>query len=145
MILTLQMTIHLPQSSKVIPLLCHSYLIISTKSNKKKLVKKNFPHGRHSWRSICFYIVPRIWTDTKKVQQVHRSPRKPRLTPRNIQRKIFSVIIMVFWYSDLLSSWSHEFGFPWRHNGQESACQCRGHGFEPWSRKIPHATERLSP
>ena len=27
----------------------------------------------------------------------------------------------------------------------ESACQCRGHGFEPWSGKIPHATERLGP
>ena len=27
----------------------------------------------------------------------------------------------------------------------ESACQCRGHGFEPWSRKIPHAAEQLSP
>ena len=24
------------------------------------------------------------------------------------------------------------------------ACQCSGHGFEPWSRKIPHATEQLS-
>ena len=23
-------------------------------------------------------------------------------------------------------------------------CQCRGHGFEPWSGKIPHATEQLS-
>ena len=27
----------------------------------------------------------------------------------------------------------------------ESACQCRGHRFNPWSRKIPHATEQLSP
>ena len=27
----------------------------------------------------------------------------------------------------------------------EFACQCRGHGFEPWSRKFPHATEQLSP
>ena len=25
------------------------------------------------------------------------------------------------------------------------ACQCRGHGFEPWSRKISHAAEPLSP
>ena len=25
-----------------------------------------------------------------------------------------------------------------------SACQCRGHGFDPWSRKIPHAMEQLS-
>ena len=23
--------------------------------------------------------------------------------------------------------------------------QCRGHGFEPWSGKIPHAAEQLSP
>ena len=28
---------------------------------------------------------------------------------------------------------------------KESACQCRGHEFEPWSGKISHATEQLSP
>ena len=33
---------------------------------------------------------------------------------------------------------------PWWRSGEESACQCRGHGFEPWSGKIPHATEQLS-
>ena len=27
----------------------------------------------------------------------------------------------------------------------ESACQCGGHGFEPWSGKIPHAVEQLRP
>ena len=36
-------------------------------------------------------------------------------------------------------------GLPWWHSGQESACQCRGHGFEPWSGKIPHAMEQLNP
>ena len=36
-------------------------------------------------------------------------------------------------------------GLPWWHSGWESACQCRGYGFEPWSGKIPHATEQLSP
>ena len=40
---------------------------------------------------------------------------------------------------------SHNSGLPWWHSGWESACQCRGHGFEPWSGKIPHATERLGP
>ena len=25
----------------------------------------------------------------------------------------------------------------------ESACRCRGHGFESWSGKIPHAAEQL--
>ena len=37
----------------------------------------------------------------------------------------------------------HGEGLPWWHSGWESACQCRGHGFEPWSGKIPHAAEQL--
>ena len=36
-------------------------------------------------------------------------------------------------------------GLPWWRSGWESACQCRGHGFEPRSGKIPHAAEQLSP
>ena len=36
-------------------------------------------------------------------------------------------------------------GLPWWRSGWESACQFRGHGFEPWSGKIPHATEQLGP
>ena len=36
-------------------------------------------------------------------------------------------------------------GLPWWCSGWESAYQCRGHGFEPWSGKIPHAVERLGP
>ena len=36
-------------------------------------------------------------------------------------------------------------GLPWWRSGKESACQGRGHGFEPWFGKIPHAVEQLSP
>ena len=36
-------------------------------------------------------------------------------------------------------------GLPWWRSGWESVCQCRGHGFKPWSGKIPHAAEQLSP
>ena len=36
-------------------------------------------------------------------------------------------------------------GLPWWCSGWESACQCRGHRFEPWSGKIPHAAEQLGP
>ena len=36
-------------------------------------------------------------------------------------------------------------GLLWWHSGWESACQCRAHGFEPWSGKIPHTAERLGP
>ena len=40
---------------------------------------------------------------------------------------------------------NHFWGLPWWRSGWESACQCRGHGFEPWSGKIPHAAEQLGP
>ena len=40
---------------------------------------------------------------------------------------------------------THEIGLPWWRSGYESACQCRGHRFEPWSGEIPHAAEQLSP
>ena len=36
-------------------------------------------------------------------------------------------------------------GLPWWRSGWESACQCGGRGFEPWSGKIPHAAEQLGP
>ena len=35
-------------------------------------------------------------------------------------------------------------GLLWRLHGKESVCQCRKYGFDPWSGKIPHATEQLS-
>ena len=37
----------------------------------------------------------------------------------------------------------YDMGLPWWRSGWESACQCSGHGFEPWSGKIPHAAEQL--
>ena len=36
-------------------------------------------------------------------------------------------------------------GLPWWCSGWGSACQCRGHGFKPWSGRIPHAAEQLGP
>ena len=33
----------------------------------------------------------------------------------------------------------------WWLRGKESACQCSRQGFDPWSRKIPHAVQQLSP
>ena len=36
-------------------------------------------------------------------------------------------------------------GLPRWLRGEESACQCRRHGFDPWSGRIPGATEPLSP
>ena len=38
-----------------------------------------------------------------------------------------------------------KWGLPCWCSGWESACQCRGHRFEPWSGKIPRASAQLSP
>ena len=32
----------------------------------------------------------------------------------------------------------------WWSNGWDSACQCRGHGFHPWSRRIPRVMGQLN-
>ena len=47
------------------------------------------------------------------------------------------------WRTIESQEWSE--GLPWWRSGWESACQCRGHGFEPWSGRIPHAAEQLGP
>ena len=47
-----------------------------------------------------------------------------------------------------IQSWNQENkprGLPWWCSGWESTWHCRGHGFEPWSGRIPHAAEQLSP
>ena len=35
-------------------------------------------------------------------------------------------------------------GLSWWLSGKESTCQCRRHGFDSWSGKIPHALGQLS-
>ena len=47
------------------------------------------------------------------------------------------------WKYDHLFKMLAVIGLPWWHSGWESACQFRGHGFEPWSGRIPHAAEQL--
>ena len=51
----------------------------------------------------------------------------------------FCLSIYFFYYLKIV------LGLPWWRSGCESACQCRAHGFEPWSGRIPHAAERLGP
>ena len=36
-------------------------------------------------------------------------------------------------------------GASWWLSGKESTCQCRRHGYNPWSGKIPHGAGQLSP
>ena len=54
------------------------------------------------------------------------------------------MIIQIFSFNVFVAQDTNP-GLPWWRSGEESTCQFRGHGFEPWSGKIPHATEQLSP
>ena len=47
-------------------------------------------------------------------------------------------------FSCIQISKCNTFGLPWWLSGKESACQCWRHGFDPWSGRIPQATEQLS-
>ena len=46
-----------------------------------------------------------------------------------------------------LPDWNQKYrkGLPWWPSGWESACQWRGHRFDPWLGKTLHATGQLSP
>ena len=48
------------------------------------------------------------------------------------------------WSGEASDNQSKEHRLPWWLSGKESACQCRRHGFDPWSRKSSHATGQLS-
>ena len=47
----------------------------------------------------------------------------------------------------LTKEYEHKNGWgpPWWSSGKKSTCQCREHGFNPWSGKIPHTLGQLNP
>ena len=68
-------------------------------------------------------------------------PRARRLPPPSqlIEKQLKGQAAHVTRHKRLLG------GLPWWRSGWESACQCRGRGFKPWSGKIPHVVEQLGP
>ena len=57
--------------------------------------------------------------------------------------KIHSDILCCFLIIFFIQNWKQMLDFLWS-SGWEFACQCRAHGFDHWSGKIPHAVEQLS-
>ena len=65
--------------------------------------------------------------------------------PLNILGKMTFLVTFGIRISKVLGIKKFSPGLPWWCSGWENACQCRGHGFEPRSGKIPHAAEQLGP
>ena len=59
--------------------------------------------------------------------------------------KLINSVLIIMFYIWMEYYKSEAIGLPWWRSGWESACQCRGHGFESWSGRIPHAAEQLGP
>ena len=94
---------------------------------KPTLMNLDFRLAASRWRKNTFLLslshpVCGIYSSPSKLKQyVNYTPKK--LLPKSQKKK----------------------GLPWWRSGWESACQCRGHGFEPWSGTIPHVAEQLGP
>ena len=87
------------------------------------------------------------WTTTKQIKR--HQDTTPYILSIYISVDV-CIYICIYMYTHarvptLLNFKNIYIGLPWWRSGWESACQCRGHRFEPWSGKIPHAVEQLSP
>ena len=97
-----------------------------------------------TYNSFCNKEMKRCCSKQKGIVIQICSPEPPVL---NVNYTILEIFITI----NQMSTWIYFIknsigrGRPWWHSGWESACQCRGHGFEPWSGKIPHAAEQLGP
>ena len=67
--------------------------------------------------------------------------------------RILSEPVSGFWFQGVGKNFNYKLNvfkgyrteLPRWSSGWESTCQCRGHGFNPWSGRIPHATRQPSP
>ena len=69
----------------------------------------------------------------KKPHLISSGPSCPRQQPRGLRQNL------PYLKKKMLQ------GFPGGSSGKESACQCRGRGFDPWSQKISHASGATKP
>ena len=92
------------------------------------------PHG-----GGCLCRVWQVWEDVSLVlEEVCNSFRYPKQYSSDQLKQVvsfhesFSILQEKSWTS-LVAQWIR------------IICQCKGHGSDPWSRKIPHTADQLSP
>ena len=89
--------------------------------------------GRLSGFTTCFKDVTSEYECTHCV--IHREMlASHKMSPdlNNFLQDVVNIISHIRVYA---------IGLPWWLISRESACQCRRHRFNPWSRRIPHAME----
>ena len=85
------------------------------------------------WKDTCTpTVVAALFTIAKTWEQ----PKCPSAGE-------WKMLVYLLVSSMCLAHKKHQSGLPWWLSGKEFACQCRRHGLDPWTRKIPHAAKRL--
>ena len=90
------------------------------------------------------------WESWRSEAKVRRPPIYDRVekmsvpVPGTVHEIRSSWVLIIIWITRKLSKNTCE-EFPWWSSGYESAFQCRGHRFGPWSWKISNAVEQQSP
>ena len=105
---------------------------------KWKLYSENHQMWRKFLRQLYY-----IWGRVEGYKENYHSLHIPQTDKCWHQWTVISYIY-IMWYLEPPLKKNYT-GLPWWRSGWESVCQCRGHGFEPWSGKIPHAAEQLGP
>ena len=103
-------------------------MITSTKNYTEK--DKNKPKKNQTDRTLGQMVKAKLHRQNHTKKHTHTQLQK--------EKKEKNIYIYIHFFKKGRA-------FPWWRSGGESACQCRGHGFEPWSGKIPHAAEQLGP
>ena len=109
--------------------------------NEKREVRTDTAEIQRNMRDYYKQLYANKMDNHKEMDKFYEKHNLPRLNQEemeNIKRQSTSTKI-----ETVIKSLPT--GLPWWRSGWESACQCRGHGFEPWSGKIPHSTEQLGP
>ena len=85
------------------------------------------------WKDTCTpTVIAALFTIAKTWEQ----PKCPSADE-------WKMLVYLLVSSMCLAHKKHQSGLPWWLSGKEFACQCRRHGLDPWTRKIPHAAKRL--
>ena len=95
----------------------------------------------HYWGSCLWRIKGAGVLSNSNLGPIVKGREKEGLCRKNVSPQCSSEKLL----ARMIGSQSCLMGLPWWRSGWESACQCRGHGFEPWSGKIPHAAEQQGP